>query len=120
MMVTRKAPAIRFRNPGMTLTMVDPTYPGDQRCIGDRAGSLVNVPALFPGYQLSFRQTAGFGALTLGIQPAYPVKVINGPGDSIWVVDEGDFLSTSVTAASTRGKVYRVEAEGLGIVNTLQ
>jgi hypothetical protein len=46
--------------------------------------------------------------------------VLRGPQDSIWVVDEGDFLSTSVTQPSTRGKVYRVEARAIGVVNLLE
>ena len=53
---------------------------------------------MFSGYQLAFRQTAGFSALGLPITPAFPVKVVRGPTQSIWVIDEGDFLSTSIAA----------------------
>jgi hypothetical protein len=119
-LVTRAAAAIRFRNPGVTLNVVDPTYPGDKACIGDRGGALGDVPTVFQGYQLAFRLTAGFTPLTLGITPAFPVKVVHGPEESIWVIDAGDYLSTSATVASTRGKVYRVEVQSLGTVNTLQ
>src|SRR5262249_29763647 len=61
--VVRDAPAIRFRNPGMTFEMVDPTYPGDSKtgCILDRLGNgLGNVPLVQPGYQLAFRLANGF------------------------------------------------------------
>ncbi|MDB4956326.1 MAG: hypothetical protein JWO36_3895 [Myxococcales bacterium] len=116
-LVTRQLPAIKFRNRGMNLTLVDPTYPGDATCIGDRAGGLTNVPFVFPGYQLSFRQTAGFSPLRLGISPSFPVKVVRGPQESIWVIDEGDFLSTSINSPSTRGRVFRVEAQSLTVTN---
>lgn len=114
------APAIQFRNPAMKLTIVDPTYPGDKTCILDRQGTLGQIPLVFPGYQLSFHQTAGYTPLALPISPAFPVKVVRGPTNSIWVIDDGDFLSTSVTQASTRGKVYRVESSHLNAVNLLQ
>ncbi|MBA3539681.1 MAG: hypothetical protein H0T79_08620, partial [Deltaproteobacteria bacterium] len=72
-LVERPTTAIRFHNHGMTYTLVDPTYPGDALCIGDRAGTLMNIPSVFTGYQLSFRQTGGFTPLTVPIQPSYPV-----------------------------------------------
>jgi len=119
--VTRPATALRLRNRAMTLTLVDPTYQGDLRCHGDRGGSLQNVPLVSPGYQLAFRQSAGFSPLTIsGITPSFPIKVTRGPGESIWVIDEGDYLSTSAGQPSTRGKVYRVESRALGVVNLLE
>jgi hypothetical protein len=120
MIGTRQAPGVRLRNRGMTLTMVDPYYPGDARCIRDRMGNLGKVPLVFPGYQLSWRQTGGFAPLVLPLQPAFPVKVVRGPTQSIWVIDEGDYLSTSVSQPSTRGKVFRVEPQSLGSVNILE
>ena len=111
----RQAPAILFRNRGLNLTLVDPTYPGDARCIRDRAGILAKVPVVFPGYQLSWRQTGGFTPVTLGLQATSPVKVVRGPTQSIWVIDAGDFLSTSSGQASTRGKVFRIEPQTLQI-----
>lgn len=119
--VDRNRPAIQFRNRGLKLTLVDPFYPGDARCIGDRGGALDRVPMVFPGYQLSFRQTGGYTPLTLpSITPVFPVKVIAGPTNSIWVVDDGDFLSNSFTQASTRGKVFRIETNNLFGINLLQ
>lgn len=116
---TRTAEAIRFRNRGLSLTMVDPTYPGDARCIGDRLGTLGNVPVVAPGTQTSVRITAGFDPFVIGIRPALPVKVRRGPGESIWVVDEGEVLSTATTV-STMGKVYRVESQAVSVINVLQ
>ena len=120
----RLAPAIRYRSRGMNMTLVDPWYPGDQTCITDRLGyngmPLDRVPQVFHGYSVSFRQQAGHLGLRVPIQPVFPVKVVRGPLNSIWIVDEGDFLSTSVIQPSTRGKVFRIEPHGLNIINTLE
>ena len=119
--VTRDATAIRLRNRAMQLTVVDPTYNGDLRCHGDRKGTLVNIPVVTPGYQLGFRLTAGFTPLTIaGIAPAFPIKVLRGPTESWWVIDQGDFLSTSITQPSTRGKVFRIESRAINIINLLE
>jgi hypothetical protein len=123
-LVERPAPAVRFRNRGINLTIVDPYYPGDNVCIADRGGvggmPLNRVPLVFPGYQLQFRQVGGFAPLVLPINPTFPVRVVRGPTDSIWVVDEGDFLSTSLAQPSTRGKVFRLEPHALNAVNLLE
>jgi hypothetical protein len=116
----RSAPAVKFRNPALKLTIVDPTYPGDEVCLLDRNGKLGQIPLVFPGFQLSFHQTAGFTPLTLPISPSFPVKVVHGPTNSIWVIDDGDYLSTSVIQASTRGKVFRLESTNLTLINLLQ
>lgn len=119
--VTRPAEALRLRNRSLTLTLVDPTYQGDLRCHGDRAGTLDDVPLIAPGFQIAFRAIAGFRPMTISsIAPSFPVKVTRGPLNSIWVIDEGDYLSTSITQPSTRGKVYRVEAPAIGIANELK
>lgn len=120
-LITRQAPAIQFRNRGMKLTLVDPYASGDQMCIGDRAGTTLppKTPLVFKDYTLAWRLAAGFSPEILQIAPALPVKVVRGPLDSIWVIDDGDFLSTSATQASTRGKVYRIEPQTL-VVNLLE
>ena len=121
-MVTRAAPAVRYRNRGLTATLVDPTYPGDASCIRDREGTLGAIPLVFPGFQLTWRQTGGFVPVTLPLSPApaFPVKVVRGPTDSVWVVDEGDYLSTSASLASTRGRVYRIEIQAPTLINVLE
>lgn len=119
-LVTRDAEGLRLNNRSINLTIVDPSYPGDLQCHGDRMANLGRIPLVAPGFQISFRQTAGFLPLTLGINPSFPVKVLRGPQDSIWVVDQGDFLSTSLTQPSTRGKVYRVESPTISVVNVLE
>lgn len=116
----RMADAIKFKNRGMTLDLVDPTYPGDAVCIGDAGANLGKIPVVTPGIQTTFRQTAGFSPMLLQIQPSYPVKVIAGPTESIWVIDDGDFLSTSIAVPSTRGKVFRVEGQNVTTVNLLE
>jgi len=118
---TRQAPAIQFRNRGLTLTLVDPVYPGDATCLGDRMGNLGNIPSVFPGYQLAWRQTGGFTPQLLAIDPAFPVKVVRGPTQSIWVLDEGDYLAPPGSLdPSTRGRVYRIEPQAIGRINRLQ
>jgi hypothetical protein len=57
--------------------------------------------------------------LSLGGQVS-PVKVVRGPSDSIWVIDDGDFLSSSIFDPSTRGRVFRIESADTTILNTLQ
>lgn len=120
MVATRQAPAIRVHTRGPTFTMVDPYQSGDQRCIRDRLGTLGKIPLVFPGFQITWRQTGGFVPLTLPIAPSFPVKVVRGPQESVWVIDEGDFLSTSITQPSTRGKVYRLEIQSLNQINLLE
>lgn len=116
--VTQMTDAIEFRNRGLLLHLVDPTYAGDLVCNRDGLGSNVKVPIAFPNYQIAWRQVSGLVPKTLGILPAFPVKVVRGPTESIWVVDAGDYLSTS-GAPSTRGKVFRVEVQSAQ-VNILQ
>nr|MBA3462001.1 hypothetical protein [Deltaproteobacteria bacterium] len=79
MITTRQAPAIRVHTRGPTFTMVDPYQSGDQRCIRDRLGTLGKIPLVFPGFQITWRQTGGFVPLTLPIAPSFPVKVVRGP-----------------------------------------
>lgn len=119
-LVDRPTRAIKVRNPGMTFSIVDPTYPGDLRCHGDRMLGLENVPHVATNFQIQFRQTGGFSPILIPISPAFPVRVVRGPSQSIWVIDEGDFLSTSVAAPSTRGKVFRFEASIVNTINVLQ
>jgi hypothetical protein len=116
MIVERQAPAVRFRNRGMTWTLVDPYYPGDLACITDRGANLGKIPHVVPGYALTFRQTAGFTPKLLPAQATFPTKVVRGPMQTMWVMDQGDVISS--TAASTRGTVSVFEA--LRIVNTLR
>ena len=117
---TRIAPAIKISNPAMSLTLVDPTYPGDGRCFLDRKGTLGKVPFAVTGYRIEFEQKAGYEPFQLQLFGLVtPVKVVHGPSESIWVIDNGDFISTSITQASTRGRVFRIESSDL-VGNTLQ
>ena len=119
-LVTVSRDAILFRNRGMQLEIVDPTYPGDKVCIGDRGANLGKIPTVTPDLQITFRQTAGFNPLLVGITPSLPIKAVTGPTQSIWVIDEGDFQSTSIAVPSTRGKVYRFEASNLSVTSLLE
>ena len=91
--------------------MVDPTYPGDAMCIGDGSGSLgSDIPMVPDGYDVSFRVVGGFVPLVPPIDAALPVKVVRGPTESLWVMDDGDYLSTSHRpSVDDHGKVYRFE-----------
>lgn len=126
---TRPAvPAIWFRNRGLSMNFVDLTYPGDFKCRGDRKGlnvnetptPLVNVPTTFTGLAFTFRQVGGYSPQPLRTTAVVPVKVVRGPQQSIWLVDEGDYISESPSVASTRGKVFRIESSALGVVNVMQ
>jgi hypothetical protein len=115
---TRQAPAILLRTRAVNFTMVDPTYPGDQRCLLDgfrpeRGLDLQGIPMVFPNYSFGFNQGGAYTPLEIPIDPTYPVKVLRGPGNSIWVVDEGDFLATQFGQQSTAGGVFRVDPVSL-------
>jgi hypothetical protein len=116
----RMAPSIFFRNAGMSYHLVDPTYPGDMTCRGDRLGGLGDVPTTFTGLAFTFRQSGGFASLPLRTSATVPVRVLRGPQQSIWIVDEGDFLPENTNQSSTRGKVFRIESTLLGVVNIMQ
>jgi hypothetical protein len=124
-------PAIRLRKNGMTLTMVDPVYPGDAKCPQDRGGAPgltrgTMFPLTFPGLNITFHITDGYDPLTVSNAGAalynavLPVKVVAGPDGSIWVIDDGDFLSQTIDQSSTLGSVFRIESVDLAIVNLLQ
>jgi hypothetical protein len=118
-LVTRDAPAIRFKNPALTMHLVDPWYPGDLRCRGDRAAGL-RLPTLRSGYQLQLRIVVGFLSQTVGAPAVFPINVVRGPEDSVWVIDEGDNVPDILDSSSTRGQVFRIEPSNLGAVNTVQ
>jgi hypothetical protein len=118
---SRPTTGIRFHNRGMTFTLADPTYPGDGTCIGDRLGSNGAAPIIPDGYQLSVEVTGGFFPLTpTAINPTLPIKMVRGPTESIWVLDEGNFISTTETEVSARGKVFRIESVDIAITSTLE
>lgn len=92
----RVADAIRVRMPGFTTHIVDPTYPGDLVCRGDRLGGLVDVPFVGLGTQIAFRIASGFAPHTVSSAAlVYPVNIVRGPDDTVWVVDEGKQVSSS-------------------------
>jgi hypothetical protein len=117
-------PAIRFKNPGMVLNFVNQTYKGDLRCSGDAGGNPLlggkSVPAVFTGMAFTFRQSGGYSPLPIRTAAVVPVRVLRGPQQSVWIVDEGDYLTENSGVPSTRGKVFRVETSALSVVNVLQ
>jgi hypothetical protein len=118
--VTTSTPSIFFRNAGLSFHLVKPTYPGDRTCRGDGLGGLGNIPTTFTGMAFTFRQSGGFASLPLRTTATVPVRVLRGPQQSIWIVDEGDYLTETNTLPSTRGKVFRVESTVLGVINIMQ
>jgi len=116
------APAIKFRNRAMTLTVVDPYRLSTDSCLAhDPGGIPTNVPLVVPGYQMLIGVKAGFSPFTLSLLNAVsPVKLVRGPSDSIWVIDDGDFLSGSILDVSTLGQVFRVESADTTNVNVMQ
>jgi hypothetical protein len=130
--VRQNVPAIKFRNRALTLTLVDPYRSSADSCIGRNPGNVVtNIPLVVPGFQIGFAVKAGLSPLTLSLigQQVSPVKVVRGPTESIWVVDDGDFIGNGITDVTTRGRVFRIESvpappgassSALLIVNTMQ
>jgi hypothetical protein len=111
--VRTNVPAIKFRNRSMTLTLVDPYRAASQSCLGrDPASVPTNVPLVVPGYQIAFGVKGGYTPLTLSLigQQVSPVKVVRGPTESIWIIDDGDFIGNGFTDVTTRGRVFRVES----------
>jgi hypothetical protein len=73
-----------------------------------------------PGYRIDLVIEAGFFSLRAAMAAVFPIQVVRGPENSIWVVDEGDFLlDPSITP---RGQVFRFDPGfvGLGLVNDVQ
>jgi hypothetical protein len=106
-------PAIKYRNRTLTLTLVDPYRTSSDSCLlRDPANVATHIPLVVPGYQIGFEVKSGFSALHLALlgQPVTPVKVVRGPSESIWVVDDGDVVGDGITQVSTRGRVFRVES----------
>jgi hypothetical protein len=125
-------PAIKFRNRSMTLTLVDPYRAAGQSCLGRDPGNVpTNIPLVVPGYQIAFGVKGGYAPLTFSLigQQVSPVKVVRGPTESIWVIDDGDFIGNGITDVTTRGRVFRIESvpappgtnpSALLLVNTME
>jgi hypothetical protein len=111
--VTRTAQSIRFQNPMMRIDFVDPTYPGDAMCNGDRAGGLIDVPTVFPGVGLRIHQTAGFVPQVLGSSAGQPANIVRAPDGALWTVDSGDIVD-SVNSTDLRGQLLRMEPDVVG------
>lgn len=101
--------AIRFSNPGFTFTMVDPTYPGDAMCNGDRGGSLGDAATVYNGFTLRFHVSAGFNALVAGGRAIQPSNIVRSPDGSVWVVDAGDIDDTVATTPNVFGQLLRID-----------
>jgi hypothetical protein len=107
--------AIRFRNHAMTVTIVDPTYPGDAMCRHDRGGSRLGIPTVYPGFAFGFHLIAGFATQTAGgLLTVFPSRVVRSPDGVVWIVDEGDIQPTDGAQLNTRGQLIRVDPDALG------
>lgn len=120
-LITREAPAIRFRNPGFTFHLVDPWYPGDAMCREDRAGTLGMVPVVATGrHALEMSIAQGFFSKRADLPAVFPVQVVRGPEQSIWVIDQGDNVPDASSSLSTRGQVFRLESSNINAINVVQ
>ena len=107
-LVTRTTRGIRFQNPVMRLSFVDPTYPGDAMCLGDRAGGLVDVPTVHQGASIQFHLADGFFPRLMGDLSVQPANVVRAPDGAIWVVDSGDIDDLDGNTPNLRGQLVRV------------
>ena len=48
------------------------------------------------------------------------MRVVRGPENSVWVIDEGDNIPQQVGGTNTRGQVFRFEPGYLGKINVVQ
>jgi hypothetical protein len=109
--------AIRFKNPLMTLNIVDPTYPGDAMCRNDRGGGRVGIPSVWQGFFFSFQLIAGFSPQTAGGITVLPSKIVRSPDGVVWIVDEGDSDPAAIDlddrSGNWRGQIIRVDPDGV-------
>lgn len=107
--------AIRFKNPLMTIDIVDTTYPGDAMCRHDRGGTRAGIPTMYPGYYFSFPLIAGFSPQTAGGLSVLPTQIVRSPDGVVWIVDEGDSDPAAIdvpdNGANFRGQVIRVDPD---------
>jgi hypothetical protein len=99
-----EVPAIRFRNPVMTMHLVTPSTTGDANCLGDGEGTALPFSPVFTGYVMSVRIAGGFTPLFAPMDVAYPVRLLKGPTGVFWLLDQGD----RNTNPATRGQIIRV------------
>ncbi len=108
---TREAPAIRFRNPGMTFHLVDPYTHGDAVCNDDRAGDWPAFSTVYGGYQLRMTLTGGrYPMFVSNLIVAFPARIKPGPIGGLWILDEGD-VASSLTTTATQGRIVRIDPD---------
>lgn len=115
----RPAPAIRFRNPGMTFNFIDLVTQGDENCFGDLLGSRKAFSAVHPGYQFAFNTTGGDVPMFVGtletngnrlrVRVAFPETIAAVPDGTLWVLDQGDVL---IPQDPTRGRIVSINPAG--------
>ncbi|HLU68069.1 MAG TPA: hypothetical protein VKZ63_17415 [Kofleriaceae bacterium] len=99
---TRQAEAIRLTNPVFRMHLVDPTTTGDAVCIGDRAADLPAFSPVYPGFQFGFSIVGGFFPMFVTpIEASFPNAIVPAPDGRLWVLDEGDDVSSR-----TEGRVF--------------
>jgi hypothetical protein len=112
---TLQLDAIRWKNPVMTLNLVNMTYPGDATCKFDRGGGRVGIPMVFPGYNFQFHLIGGFRPQIAGSLMVLPTNLIRSPDGVLWIVDEGDSdpraIDVDNNAANFRGQIMRVDPD---------
>lgn len=110
----RLTDAIRFSNPAFTMHLVDPTYPGDAQCFRDRQGTLPGMRTVYPGVSFQFDVLGGFQSFRVPLPSALPRHIVNGPQQSLWVIDEGEVTTTT---ADLRGQVFRIDTPSLQVTS---
>jgi hypothetical protein len=103
---TVMVPALRFQNPVFTVHVVRPSTRGDLECFGDEAGELPPIAPVHQGFTLGMVLTGGFLPMfASNFETALPANIVEGPNGLLYVLDQGDVTSGTVT----RGRVLMLD-----------
>ncbi len=103
--VRQDVPALRYENPSLQLTLVDPYTTAEAVCPRPEPAELPPFRTVYPGYRISFNVVGGFLPMVSGLTAVLPVAIERGPDNRLWILDAGDLEAGRASAA---GGVYRL------------
>ncbi len=98
----RDVPSIRVDLPGLRFHLVKPTTQGDERCIGDAAGTRPAFSAAHGSFGIRWEITNGFVPFLVAPSVSLPAVLAPGPDRHLWLLDQGD------QSSSRQGQVFRL------------